>query len=357
MSVLMHPLDLGALRIPNRIIMSPLTRARAGETRIPNDLMAQYYAQRSGAGLIISEATSISPQGVGYYGTPGIWSEAQVLGWQKVTQAVHNAGGRIFLQLWHVGRISDPELLDGRLPVAPSPIAPAGRVSRLRPKRLYVTPRALETQEIPHIVNNFRLGAQNAKDAGFDGVEIHAGNGYLIDQFLQDSTNHRTDQYGGTIENRARLLLEITEAVTEVWDSGRVGVHLSPRGEEHDLGDSNPASLFKYIAEELSHQHLAFLFVRETETNNSLLHKIGTAFQGPVIANDSLSAEDGVRLVESGTADAVAFGRDYIATPDLAERIAVDAPLNIPNPLTFYPDAHANPAVGYTDYPAYSTIR
>lgn len=356
MSALMRPLDLGALRIPNRVIMSPLTRARAGETRIPNDLMVEYYAQRSGAGLIISEATSISPQGVGYHGTPGIWSEAQILGWQKVTQAVHDAGGRIFLQLWHVGRISDPELLDGHLPVAPSPTSPTGRVSRLRPKRPYVTPRALETQEIPNLINDFRRGAQNAKDAGFDGVEIHAGNGYLIDQFLQDSTNHRTDQYGGTIGNRARLLMEITEAVTQVWGPGRVGVHLSPQGKEHDIADSNPTSLFTHIAKELNHHQIAFLFVREIQTDNNLLHKIGSAFQGPVIANDSLSVEDGSRLVESGTADAIAFGRDYIATPDLAERIAVNSPLNAPNPPTFYPDAHANPAVGYTDYPAYSTI-
>src|SRR5699024_1803288 len=203
----------------------------------------------------------------GYHGTPGIWSKAQVLGWQKVTQAVHNAGGHIFLQLWHVGRISDPELLDGQLPVAPSPIAPAGRVSRLRPERPYVTPRALEPQEILHLIKDFRHGAQNAKDAGFDGVEIHSGNGYLIDQFLQDSTNHRTDQYGGTIKNRARLLLEITEAVTEVWEPGRVGVHLSPQGEEHDIADSNPASLFTYIAEELSHHRIAFLFVREIQSD------------------------------------------------------------------------------------------
>ncbi|MDN6325908.1 MAG: alkene reductase, partial [Corynebacterium sp.] len=240
MSNLSEPLHLGALELPNRVIMSPLTRRRSGESRVPTALMAEYYRQRSGAGLIISEATSVSPQGVGYLGTPGIWNEEQVQGWTQTTDAVHDAGGRIFLQLWHVGRISDPELLGGDTPVAPSAVQAAGRVRGLRPKRPYTTPRALETEEIPGIVEDFRRGAQNAKEAGFDGVEIHAANGYLIDQFLQDSTNHREDRYGGSVENRARFLLEIVDAAIDVWGADRVGVHLRPRGEEHDMGDSDP---------------------------------------------------------------------------------------------------------------------
>ena len=351
MSALLSPLAVGSLSIPNRLIMSPLTRCRAGADRVPTELMAEYYRQRAGAGLIISEATSVSPQGVGYYGTPGIWSAEQVKGWQRVTDAVHAAGGRIFLQLWHVGRISDPELLGGDLPVAPSAIPAAGRVRQLRPVRRYVTPRALETEEIRGIVDDFRRGAENAQRAGFDGVEIHAANGYLIDQFLQDSTNHRTDRYGGSVENRARFLLEITEAVSEVRGSDRVGVHLRPRGEEHDMGDSDPRALFGYVAEQLRQRAVAILFIRETEAEDSLLSHLKATFGGPVIANEEMDAGDGRRLVESGIADAVAFGRDYIATPDLAQRIAAGAPLNEPDPATYYPQPGQDPSVGYTDYP------
>ena len=351
LSALLSPLAVGSLSIPNRLIMSPLTRCRAGADRVPTALMAEYYRQRAGAGLIISEATSVSPQGVGYDGTPGIWSAGQVKGWQMVTDAVHAAGGRILLQLWHVGRISDPELLGGDLPVAPSAIPAAGQVRQLRPVRPYVTPRALETEEIAGIVDDFRRGAENAQRAGFDGVEIHAANGYLIDQFLQDSTNHRTDRYGGSVENRARFLLEITEAVSEVWGSDRVGVHLRPRGEEHDMGDSDPRALFGYVAEQLRQRKVAFLFIRETEAEDSLLSHLKATFGGPIIANEEMDAGDGRRLVESGIADAVAFGRDYIATPDLAQRIAAGAPLNEPDPATFYPQPGQDPSVGYTDYP------
>src|SRR3954468_6029597 len=251
MTSIFDPITIGDLHLPNRVIMAPLTRARAvGGGRVPNALMAEYYVQRASAGLILSEATSVTPQGVGYADTPGIWSDEQVAGWKLVTDAVHQAGGRIFLQLWHVGRISDPELLGGDLPVAPSAIPAAGRGRQRRPVRPYVTPRALETEEITGIVDDFRRGAENARRAGFDGVEIHAANGYLIDQFLQDSTNRRVDRYGGSVENRARLLLEITEAVSEVWGPDRVGVHLRPRGEEHDMGDSDPRSLFGYVAEQ-----------------------------------------------------------------------------------------------------------
>ncbi|MGZ3809352.1 MAG: alkene reductase, partial [Bacteriovorax sp.] len=244
MSNLFQPIKIGPLSLKNRIIMAPLTRARTtGEGRVPNDLMAQYYSQRSGAGLILTEAVSVHPMGVGYARTPGIWSAEQVEGWKKITKAVHVKGGKIFLQLWHVGRISDPMYLKGEMPVAPSAIRPAGHVSLVRPEKDYVTPRALETEEISGIVQAFKSGAENAKMAGFDGVEIHGANGYLIDQFLQDGTNKRTDQYGGAIENRARLLLEITDAVISVWGADRVGVHLAPRGDAHDMKDSNPRAL------------------------------------------------------------------------------------------------------------------
>ncbi len=352
MSVLLEPLSMGALCLPNRVVMAPLTRRRAGDGRVPNALMAEYYSQRVGAGLIISEATSVSPQGVGYLGTPGIWSQEQVEGWKLVTDAVHERGGRILLQLWHVGRISDPELLDGQLPVAPSAVAPAGRVRGLRPMRPYVRPRALETDEVPGIVEDFRRGAVNARAAGFDGVDVHGANGYLIDQFLQDSTNRRTDRYGGSVENRARFLLEIVDAVADVCGADRVGVHLRPRGEEHDMGDSDPRALFGHVAEQLGRRGVAFLFVREVEGEDSLIAHVRERFGGPVIANDEMDEGDGRRLIESGTADAVAFGRDYIATPDLAERIAEGASWNVPDPATFYARPDLDPAVGYTDYAA-----
>lgn len=357
MSILTSPLALGAVTIPNRIVMAPLTRARAGDARVPTDLMAEYYRQRAGAGLILSEATCVSPRGVGYHGTPGIWNDEQVAGWRKVTSAVHDEGGTIFLQLWHVGRISDPELLDGDLPVAPSAVRPPGRVSRLRPVREYVTPRALETDEVPGIVEDYRRGSELALQAGFDGVEIHGANGYLVQQFLHDSTNLRTDRYGGGIENRARFLLEITDAVAGVWGADRVGVHLSPYRVGHAFGDTDPAALYGHVAAELGERGLAFLFVREVEGPGSLLADLKEQFSGPVIANDEMGIDDGRRLIESGHADAISFGRDYIATPDLAERVAVGAPFNTPVPATFYPDGVTDPAVGYTDYPSLDELR
>lgn len=354
MSILNTPARLGTLDIPNRVLMAPLTRSRAGQSRIPNGLMVEYYTQRAGAGLIFTEATSVSPQGVGYHGTPGIWNDEQVDGWRRVTESVHAAGGRIYLQLWHVGRISDPDLLGGELPVAPSAVTPAGRVKRLRPKREYRTPRALSTEEIPGIVEDFRRGAENAEKAGFDGVEIHGANGYLVDQFLQDSTNRRTDRYGGSMENRARFLMEIVDAVSTVWDPQRVGVHLRPRGEEHDMGDSRPRELFPYVAAELGKRRVGFIFVREIEGADSLLAPMREAFGGPVIANEEMSTRDAERLIDAGVADAVAFGQDYIGNPDLAERIAAGVELNDPNPETFYPPVEGpdlHPEAGYTDYP------
>jgi 2,4-dienoyl-CoA reductase-like NADH-dependent reductase (Old Yellow Enzyme family) len=309
--------------------------------------MAEYYRQRASAGLILSEATSVSPQGVGYPDTPGIWSQEQVAGWQEVTETVHDAGGRMFLQLWHVGRISDPELLGGDLPVAPSAVQPAGRVSVLRPMRPYAVPRALETEEIPGVVADFRRGAENAMLAGFDGVEIHGANGYLIDQFLQDKTNRRTDRYGGSVENRARFLLEIVDAAAEVWGADRVGVHLRPRGEEHDMGDSDPKAIFGHVADELAKRRVAFIFVREIEGPDSLLGEIKRRFGGPVIANELMTVADGERFLREGVADALSFGRSYISTPDLVERVARGIDFNPPDKATFYGSGPR----GYTDYP------
>lgn len=349
MSKLFDPIRVGDLELPNRVIMAPLTRSRAiGGGRVPNALMAQYYVQRASAGLILSEATAVTPQGVGYADTPGIWSDEQVAGWKMVTDAVHAAGGRIFLQLWHVGRISDPVFLDGALPVAPSAIAAQGHVSLVRPKRAYVTPRALETAEIPGIVAAYRKGAENAKLAGFDGVEIHGANGYLLDQFLQDKTNKRTDAYGGSVENRARLLLEVTDACIEVWGASRVGMHLAPRGDAHDMGDTNPAETFGYVATELGKRGIAFICAREALGPNRLGPQLKKAFGGVYIANEKMTRDSAEQVIASGEADAVAFGQLFIANPDLPERLKINAPLNQPQPETFY---HPG-AEGYTDYPA-----
>lgn len=349
MTTLFDPLQAGDLNLPNRIIMAPLTRSRAvGAGRVPNALMAQYYVQRASAGLIISEATAVMPQGVGYADTPGIWSEEQVQGWKQVTDAVHAAGGRIVLQLWHVGRISDPVFLDGQLPVAPSAIAASGHVSLVRPQRPYVTPRELTLEEIPGIIAAYRKGAENAKSAGFDGVEIHGANGYLLDQFLQDSTNKRSDAYGGSIENRARLLLEITDACIEVWGAGRVGMHLAPRGDAHTMGDSDPAATFGYVARELGRRKIAFICARESLGDNRLGPQLKAAFGGVYIANEKMTRESAENLIASGEADAVAFGKLFIANPDLPRRFHIGAPLNVPKPETFY---HPSPE-GYIDYPA-----
>ena len=348
MTTLFDPIKVGALEWPNRIVMAPLTRARASEGRVPNALMAEHYVQRASAGLILSEATSVTPMGVGYADTPGIWSDEQVEGWKIVTDAVHKAGGRIFLQLWHVGRISDPSFLNGELPVAPSAVKPAGHVSLLRPMRDYVTPRALETDEIPGIVAAYRKGAENAKKAGFDGVEVHGANGYLLDQFLQSSTNQRTDAYGGSVENRARLMLEVTDACIDVWGADRVGMHLAPGGDQHDLSDANPAETFGYVARELGKRKIAFIFTREVDSPNALGPMIKKEFGGVWIANQQLTKQRAEELVSSGTADAVSWGQLFIANPDLPKRLQLDAPLNKPVPETFY----AKGTTGYTDYPA-----
>ena len=345
---LLEPIAIGELRLANRVFMSPLTRCRASAGRVPNALMRECYVQRASAGLIISEATSVTPMGVGYPNTPGIWSPEQTQGWKQITAAVHAAGGRMFLQLWHVGRISDPSYLDGALPVAPSAIAAKGHVSLLRPERPFVTPRALETNEIPGIIEAYRQGAANAQAAGFDGVEIHGANGYLLDQFLQDSTNHRTDEYGGSLENRARLMLAVTDAAISVWGAQRVAMHLAPRGDAHDMGDSNPAATFAYVARELGRRRIAFICVRESIGPNRLGPDLKKQFGGIYVANESHTRDSAEQLLEKGEADAVAFGKLFIANPDLPKRFARNAPLNTPDQQTFYADGPR----GYTDYPA-----
>jgi 2,4-dienoyl-CoA reductase-like NADH-dependent reductase (Old Yellow Enzyme family) len=349
MPSLFDPFKIGDLELPNRILMAPLTRNRStGPGRVPNALMREYYAQRASAGLILSEATSVAPAGVGYPHTPGVWSEEQVEGWRSVVKGVHGAGGRIFLQLWHVGRISDPAYHDGALPVGPSAIAPKGNVSLLRPQRPYVAPRALKTEELADVVEAYRHGAQNAKKAGFDGVEIHGANGYLLDQFLQDGSNKRDDGYGGSVENRARLMLEVTDAVVSVWGAGRVGMHLAPRADAHDMGDSDLPSTFGYVARELAKRRIAFICARESTKAPRLGPELKAAFGGIYVANEGFGRVDAETAIETGEADAVAFGKLFIANPDLPRRFALGARLNAWNADTFYSDG----PTGYTDYPA-----
>jgi len=367
MPTLFDPLKAGALALPNRIVMAPLTRSRATpDARNPTDLQRDYYVQRASAGLIISEATSVTPRGVGYAATPGIWSDEQTEGWKKITDAVHQAGGRMVLQLWHVGRVSHPLFLNGELPESSSAIRPAGRVSLVRPETDYVTPRALELSEIPRIVAEFKTGAENAKKAGFDGVHIHGANGYLLDQFLQDSTNQRADKYGGSLENRARLMLEVTDAVAEVWGADRVGMHLAPRMDSHDMGDSDRLGTFTYVARELGKRKLGWIAAREyvfdentkpvdsqgrpKEIKNPqhIGPRLKEAFGGVYIANEGFTQETAQKALNEGWADAVAFGKLFIANPDLVQRFAQKAPLNAWDTATFYSGGES----GYVDYPA-----
>lgn len=345
---LFDQVQIGDLTLPNRIIMAPLTRCRASAGRVPNALMAKYYTQRANAGLIISEATSVTPMGVGYPNTPGIWSNEQVEGWKLVTDSVHKAGGRIVLQLWHVGRISDSMYLDGETPVAPSAIAAKGHVSLVRPEKPYPTPRAMSTADIKQVIEDYRKGAENAKKAGFDGVELHGANGYLLDQFLQSSTNKREDQYGGSLENRARLMLAAADAAISVWGANRVGMHLAPRADAHDMGDDNLLETFSYVATQLGKRKIAFICTREHFNAPTLTPALKKAFDGTVIINEQMSKEQAIELIEKGVGDAVAFGRLYIANPDLVERLRTNAELNPLNQNTIYAEGET----GYTDYPA-----
>ena len=350
---LFDPIVVGDLTLRNRIVMAPLTRCRAvGEGRVPNALMAEYYAQRASAGMILSEATSVTPMGVGYPDTPGIWSAEQVEGWRGVTDAVHREGGTILLQLWHVGRVSHPSYLGGLDPVGPSAIAPTGHVSLIRPLTPFTTPRALDRDEIPGVIEAYRTGAANAQLAGFDGVELHGANGYLLDQFLQDSSNHRSDDYGGPIANRARLMLEVADAAVEVWGPGRVGMHLAPRGDAHGMGDSDLPATFTYVAAELGRRKLAFLCARERRGPGQVGPTLRQAFGGVFIANEKYTREIADAAIADGEADAVAFGIPFIANPDLPRRFAEGAELNTPDPSTFY----ASGPHGYTDYPSLDRV-
>ncbi len=363
MSNLFKPIQIGDLQLKNRIFMAPLTRMRSQQPgNIPYELNATYYAQRASAGLIISEATQISPQGQGYPATPGIYSKEQVAGWKKVTQAVHNQQGKIFLQLWHVGRISHPSFQpNGTLPVAPSAIAAQNSgtyTANWTPTTIGV-PHALTEDEITSIIADFKQAAKNAKEAGFDGVEIHGANGYLLDQFLQDGSNIREDRYGSTIENRARLLLEVVDAVTSVWPNQRVGVRLSPYGTFNDMHDSDPIALFSHVLKELDKRHIAYVHVIEPRSSSaggndevsanapSTSQIFRPLFKGVFISAGGYNAKNAQEAVDHNTVDAVVFGRLFISNPDLPKRLEKDAPLNKYDRATFYGGAEK----GYTDYP------
>jgi N-ethylmaleimide reductase len=345
---LFSPVRVGPYTLPNRIVMAPMTRSRAGAGNVPGDLAVTYYVQRSSAGLIVTEATQVCPQGQGYINTPGIHSDDQVAGWRRVTDAVHAKGGRIFLQLWHVGRISHPLFQpDGGAPVAPSAIAAEGITYTPEGPKPFGTPRALELEEIPDVVRQYAEGARRALEAGFDGVEIHGANGYLIDQFLRDGSNRRTDAYGGPVENRARFLLEVTAAVAGVWGPDRVGVRLSPTGAFNSMSDSDPETTFTYAARELDRFGLAYLHVVEPLGTTSVAPLLRKVFRGPFILNGGYGRETADAALARGEADLISFGSLYLANPDLPERFAEGSSLNAPDPATFYGGDHR----GYTDYP------
>jgi N-ethylmaleimide reductase len=356
MPSLLSPFTLGPLTLPNRVVMAPMTRNRAGPGNVPGPLNATYYAQRAGAGLIVSEATQVSPQGLGYPGTPGIHSPEQVEGWKLVTEAVHRAGGRIFLQLWHVGRISHPSLQPGgALPVAPSAIAPSGQAWTLDGMKPYVTPHALEADEIAGIVGDFRRGARNARAADFDGVELHGANGYLIDQFLRDGTNKRTDRHGGSAENRVRFLTEVTEAIVGEWGGARVGVRLSPTNPYNDIVDSHPAATFALAVGALERFGLAYLHIVEPAVSDPVaageipdLKFFRKIWRGVLIGNKGYDFARADAAIRDGSADLISFATLYLANPDLPERFRRGGPFNPPDRKTFYGGA----AAGYTDYPA-----
>jgi N-ethylmaleimide reductase len=348
-NALFSPYRLGELALANRLVMSPMTRSRALDGNVPHPLAATYYAQRASAGLIVTEATQVSPQGVGYIRTPGIHSAAQVVGWKAIAEAVHRQGGKIFAQLWHVGRVSHPDFHGGALPVAPSALPVEGEAFTTRGRTKLVTPRALATDEIPGIVAQFRAAAENAKAAGFDGVELHGANGYLLDQFLRDGANRRTDAYGGSLANRVRSPLEVVDAVTSIWGPQRVGYKLSPQFSGYSMSDSDPVATFSFIAAELSRRGLLYLHVTEpvaaTKRVTPILRGI---FNGSLIVNGGYDAESGNAAIARGEADLVAFGVPFLANPDLPARYRRRAALNAPDQATFY----AGEEKGYIDYPA-----
>ncbi len=353
---LFDPVQLGPYTLANRVVMAPLTRSRADEAGVPGELQATYYSQRASAGLIVTEATNISAQGKGYILTPGIWTKEQVAGWKLTTKAVHDKGGRIFLQLWHVGRISHPDLQPGgALPVAPSAVRPEGQAYTSDGFKPHVTPRALETEEIPGIVADYAHAAQCAKDAGFDGVEIHSANGYLLQQFLADKSNKRTDRYGGSVENRTRIVVEVAEAVTKVWGGDRVGIRLSPLTKFGDTGDSNPEPVYLSLIDQLNPLGLAYIHVIEGDTGGDRhpaggfdLQKLRRTFRGLYIANNGYTLELALDARAKNLADLICFGKPFISNPDLVSRLKAGAPLAAPDQATFY----AGGPKGYVDYPA-----
>ncbi|MDP3668199.1 MAG: alkene reductase [Telluria sp.] len=355
------PYTLGTLQLKNRFVMAPLTRSRAEEGNVPSSMAPTYYSQRAGAGLIITEATQAGPGGQGYIATPGVHSQAQVEAWKKVTDAVHREGGLIFVQLWHVGRISHPDFRGGQLPVGPSAIAPRG-LSTYTPEGMQPipTPRALELAEIGAIVDEFRHGAVQAKAAGFDGVEVHGANGYLLDQFLEDGTNQRTDDYGGSVENRARLLFEVLAAVSEVWGNDRVGLRLSPGGTFNDMFDTNPQETFGYVVKRLATLGQAYLHLIEPSAaqGEHPMPDLSARFfrplhPGTLIVAGSYTLERANSALKTGMADLVAFGQWFLANPDLVERLKRGAPLNTPDTTSFY----GGGAKGYIDYPTLDTVQ
>jgi len=352
-SILFTPLKIGNLTLNNRMIMAPLTRNRAGEGNVPTDLNTLYYTQRASAGLLITEASQISESALGYPATPGIHSDEQIKGWKKITDAVHEQGGLIFIQLWHVGRISHPSMLPGNaLPVAPSAIRPDGEAITYEGMQPFVTPRALDLDEIPVLISDYVKAAENAKAAGFDGIEIHAANGYLLDEFLRDGSNTRDDIYGGSVDNRMRLLEEVIDAVKNVWPSDQVGVRLSPENQFNDIKESQPQATFNAVVDMLSKHKLAYLHVLEGDMLNAKREvdyvELKRRFGGLYMANMGYNRETAEQALNSGHADMVAFGQLFIANPDLPERFALDAPLNEPDQATFY----GGDEKGYTDYPA-----
>ena len=349
---LFDSIEIGDYILPNRIVMAPMTRNRAGSGNVPNALNATYYMQRASAGLIITEASQISPEGVGYPATPGIHNAAQVEGWKEVTTAVHDKGGRIFLQLWHVGRISHPSLQrDEHLPVAPSAIRPAGQATTYEGMQDFVKPRELLSVELPSIVADYVNAARKAMQAGFDGVEIHAANGYLLDQFIRDGSNQRDDCYGGSIENRARLLREVVEAVCNAIGSNKVGVRISPENSFNDMHDSDAQNTFNTVTDVLNHFNLAYLHVLEGDMvsgNRTLDYsQIKSRFAGPYMVNNGYDFERATQVIKKGSADMVAFGKLFISNPDLVERFKTGAVLNAADQTTFY----GGDEKGYTDYP------
>jgi len=352
---LLSPLKIGAVEAPNRVLMAPLTRNRSQSDGTPWEVAATYYAQRAGSGLIISEATQISPEGKGYLDTPGIHDDGQVEAWKKITDAVHDKGGRIALQLWHVGRISHTSLQpNGRQPVAPSAIRANAQTFTANGFEDVSEPVALETEQIPRLINDYKNAAQNAKEAGFDAVEVHAANGYLLDQFIQDGSNKRDDRYGGSLENRLRLPLQVTEEVARIWGADRVGIRLSPNGDANDVTDSDVSGTFGALYKELDTMGLAYLHTIEkfpgndrTSDEAKMMDDLRALWSGIYIANGDFDAAQAEEWINSGRASAVSFGRPYIANPDLVERFRQDAPLNEQDQDTFY----GGDEKGYTDYP------